>query len=240
MRRSLAPERTRPRCLIAASWWVLARAADFPFGHEGPIVLTGAVVEQALESGADGAFVGDAEVVELAQGGVVILDRLVRGPQFQPLHGGVLHPRRGDGNAGVGLKSNGRAQRQRHFSPHPGPCPSRCDGATARRVGRGQGNRRQVSGEPRLRAGPGRELPERLSRRAPLNQCQPRPARQRLGVRWVRGEGTHRFRFDPPQACQSGVSPVPRQPPHSKTSRQFGRFRAIRPDHLARFTPRTR
>jgi hypothetical protein len=28
------------------------------------------------------------------------------------------------------------------------------------------------------------------------------------------GEGTHRFRFDPPQAIQSGVSPVPRQPPH--------------------------
>ncbi len=62
------------------------------------------------------------------------------------------------------------------------------------------------------------------SRRAPLNPRQPRPARQRLGVRWVRGEGTHRFRFDPPQASQSGVSPVPRQPPHSKTSRQFGRF----------------
>ena len=49
-------------------------------------------------------------------------------------------------------------------------------------------------------------------------------ARQRLGVRWVRGEGIHRFRFGPPQAIQSGVSPVPRQPPHSKTSRQFGRF----------------
>ena len=41
----------------------------------------------------------------------------------------------------------------------------------------------------------------------------------------LRGEGTHRFRFDPPPASQSGVSPVPRQPPHSKTSRQFGRFR---------------
>ena len=60
-------------------------------------------------------------------------------------------------------------------------------------------------------------------------------AHQGLGVRWVRGEGIHRFRFGPPQAIQSGVSPVPRstlrsavtedgQPPHSKTSRQFGRF----------------
>ena len=58
---------------------VLARAADFPFGDEGPVVLAGAVVEQILESAADGDFVGDAEVVELAQGGVVISDRLVRG-----------------------------------------------------------------------------------------------------------------------------------------------------------------
>jgi hypothetical protein len=45
------------------------------------------MVEQALESRADDGFVGDAEVVELAQGGVVILDRPVRGLQFQPLHG---------------------------------------------------------------------------------------------------------------------------------------------------------
>src|ERR1017187_1302785 len=45
---------------------VLARAAEFPFGDEGPVVLAGAVVEQALESGADGGFVGDTEVVELA------------------------------------------------------------------------------------------------------------------------------------------------------------------------------
>ena len=74
---------------------VLARAADFPFGDEGPVVLAGAVVEQALESGADGGFVGDAEVVELAQGRIVILDRLVRWLQFQPLHGGVLHQCRG-------------------------------------------------------------------------------------------------------------------------------------------------
>ena len=82
---------------------MLPRAADFPFGDEGPVVLAGAVVEQALESGADGGFVGDAKVVELAQGGVVILDRLVRGLQFQPLHGGVLHRGVVDGNAGLNV-----------------------------------------------------------------------------------------------------------------------------------------
>jgi len=49
------------------------------------------------------------------------------------------------------------------------------------------------------------------------------PARQRFGLRWVRGEGTHRFGSDHPQTNQSGVSPVPRQPPHSKTSRTFAR-----------------
>lgn len=42
-------------------------------------MLAGAVIEQALERGADGGFVDDAEVIQLAQGGVVILDRLVRG-----------------------------------------------------------------------------------------------------------------------------------------------------------------
>ena len=61
--------------------------------------LAGAVVEQALESGADGGFVGDAEVVKLAQGRIVILDRLVRWLQFQALHGGVLHQRRGEGQS---------------------------------------------------------------------------------------------------------------------------------------------
>ncbi len=51
-------------------------------------------------------------------------------------------------------------------------------------------------------------------------------SRERLGVRWVRGKGTHRF----PEVgniergwTQSGVSPVPRQPPHSKTLRRFER-----------------
>ena len=45
------------------------------------------------------------------------------------------------------------------------------------------------------------------------------------GVVECRGWGTPRFRFHPPQPFQSGVRPVPRQPPHSKTSRQCGRFR---------------
>src|ERR1039458_5690837 len=98
---------------------VLARAADFPFRDEGPVVLAGAVVEQALESGADGGFVRDAEVVELAQGGVIILDRLVRGLQFQPLHGCVLHQRRGGRQWWFGLKSEGRAQRERHLPLTP-------------------------------------------------------------------------------------------------------------------------
>jgi hypothetical protein len=34
----------------------------------------------------------------------------------------------------------------------------------------------------------------------------------------VRGEGTHRFASDQTKAIQSGVSPIPRQPPHSKTA----------------------
>jgi len=53
---------------------------------------------------------------------------------------------------------------------------------------------------------------------------QPRPARQRLGVRWVGGEGTHRFCLGRAAPSQSGASPVPRRPPHSKTLRQCGRF----------------
>src|ERR1022692_4470647 len=74
---------------------VRGSSSDFPFRDEGPVVLAGAVVEQALENGADGGFVGDAEVVELAQGRIAVLDRLVRWLQFQPLHGGVLHQCRG-------------------------------------------------------------------------------------------------------------------------------------------------
>jgi hypothetical protein len=44
---------------------------------------------------------------------------------------------------------------------------------------------RAVSDRCRL----GRELPDILTRLAPLNQRQCRPARQRFGVRWVRGGG---------------------------------------------------
>ena len=74
---------------------VLARAADFPLGDEGPVVLAGAVVEQALESGADGGLMGDAEVVELAQGGVVILDRLVGRFEIERPHGEGSTPKPG-------------------------------------------------------------------------------------------------------------------------------------------------
>ena len=38
-----------------------------------------------------------------------------------------------------------------------------------------------------------------------------------FGVRWVRGEDAHRFGNGGSQTSESGVSPVPRQPPHSKT-----------------------
>jgi hypothetical protein len=81
---------------------------------------------------------------------------------------------------------------------------------------------------PRVAGRVGRDLPERFSRRAPLNQCQPRAARQRLGVRWVRGEGTHRFPFDPPGAFQSGVSPVP-APPSAVLLRRTGSHRTPKP-----------
>ena len=49
-------------------------------------------------------------------------------------------------------------------------------------------------------------------------------ARKRPGVRWVRGEGTHRFASVPLQTSQIGISPVPRRPPYSKTSRRPGQF----------------
>jgi hypothetical protein len=97
-------------------------------------VPAGAVVEQALESGADGDFVGDAEVVELAQGGVVILDPLVRWLQFQPLHGRVLHRGGMDGNVGLDLgviEMNGSAPLAQVFNwPHAAP-----DGAWLRLPG---------------------------------------------------------------------------------------------------------
>jgi hypothetical protein len=54
--------------------------------------------------------------------------------------------------------------------------------------------------------------------------CLSCPARQRLGVRWVRGEGTHRFHFGPPQASRAVSAPFPASHPTPKTSRQFERF----------------
>ena len=38
-----------------------------------------------------------------------------------------------------------------------------------------------------------------------------------FGLRRVRGEGTRRFRRERTVRIESGVSPVPRQPPQSKT-----------------------
>ena len=83
------------------------------------------MAEQALESGADGGFVGDAEVVELAQGGVVILDRLVRGLQFQPLHGGVLHQRRGGRQCWCGVEGRRPCAAEASLFPSPRPLPFR-------------------------------------------------------------------------------------------------------------------
>ena len=42
----------------------------------------------------------------------------------------------------------------------------------------------------------GKEIPDILTRFASMNQCQPGLARQRLAVRWLRSEGTHRFPLD--------------------------------------------
>ncbi len=53
--------------------------------------------------------------------------------------------------------------------------------------------------------------------RLPVATPEPSEPPRGLGVRWVRGEGTHRFGLDAQPISESGVSPVPRQPPHSKT-----------------------
>ena len=65
---------------------------------------------------------------------------------------------------------------------------------------------------------------------------------KRLGLRWVRGEGTHRFgesgthlpsNIEPQRPAESGVSPIPRQPPQSKTLRGVtsqARFSAHAPE----------
>lgn len=45
--------------------------------------------------------------------------------------------------------------------------------------------------------------------RLPVATPEPSEPPQGLGVRWVRGEGTHRFGLDVQPTSESGVSPVP-------------------------------
>ena len=56
-------------------------------GHEGPADLAGAVFEEGLEGGADGGLVGDVEVGEAVEGGVVRVDGLVGGCGVEGGHG---------------------------------------------------------------------------------------------------------------------------------------------------------
>ena len=56
-----------------------AAGVDGVFGHEGPAGLAGAVLEEGLEGGANGGFVGDAKAGELVEGGVVGFDGFVGG-----------------------------------------------------------------------------------------------------------------------------------------------------------------
>ena len=64
----------------------VAPRADGVFGHEGPAALAGAVFEKGLEGGAHGCFVGDAELGELVEGGVVGFDWLVGWFEVQSGH----------------------------------------------------------------------------------------------------------------------------------------------------------
>ena len=73
---------------------MLARAAEFPFWDEGPVVLAGAVAEKVVEGGFHRAFVADAEAVELAESRVVSLDGLMRRFEGEPRHDGRLTKRR--------------------------------------------------------------------------------------------------------------------------------------------------
>lgn len=65
------------QCAVNDDTFVSPRA-DGVFGHEGPATLTGNVLEEGLESGAYRGFVGDAELGELVEDGVVEFDGLVR------------------------------------------------------------------------------------------------------------------------------------------------------------------
>ena len=53
----------------------------------GPAGLAGAVLEEGLESGAHGGLVGDAEVGELVERGVVGFDGFVGGFEVEGGHG---------------------------------------------------------------------------------------------------------------------------------------------------------
>lgn len=53
------------------------------FGDEFPIELAATGFEQSLEGGTDGAFVLDAELVELGKGVVIVLDDFVGGLELQ-------------------------------------------------------------------------------------------------------------------------------------------------------------
>jgi hypothetical protein len=65
------------------------------------------------------------------------------------------------------------------------------------------------------RKGLGRKLPDILTRIASLDASQPGLARQRLGVRWVRGEGTHRFPLEVgrPSKAVSALFPTSHRTP---------------------------
>ena len=63
------------------------RGVDGVLGHEGPAGLAGAVLEEGLESGAHGGLVGDAEVGELVERGVVGFDGFVGGFEVEGGHG---------------------------------------------------------------------------------------------------------------------------------------------------------
>jgi hypothetical protein len=66
---------------------MLAWTADFPFGHQVPIMLMGAVIQEILEGGANARLVPYAQRLKLAQCRVIVLNGLVRGFEFQRGHG---------------------------------------------------------------------------------------------------------------------------------------------------------
>ena len=63
-----------------------APRADGVFGHESPAALPGAVFKKGLKRGPHGGFVGNAELGELVEGGVVGLDGFVGGSKVEGGH----------------------------------------------------------------------------------------------------------------------------------------------------------